>query len=308
MGFILGMTAVVSMAATPLKQIVVFGDSLSDTGNLYAYMKHQLPISPPYYQGRFSNGPVWIEHLAASYYPQNPSSHLSIYAFGGSGVGEENEDDFNDGALLTLDAQVDAYLLAHDDNANDSSLYVVWMGSNNYLGLPENIEEEVRFVTAGIRRNAERLLAKGAKHIMVVGVPDLGRIPMAFEFEATEELSRLANTHNATLEADVQTLRVEHPDVNWVFFPVNNMFIEALNYPEHYGFTNTTGTCYETLESTPSSQSILSMASRIKPRSIRSDVCDAYLFFDPVHPSARGHQYIAKEAHKLLDDSGVNFE
>ena len=51
------------VAATPLQNIVVFGDSLSDNGNLYEIMKHQLPQSPPYYKGRFSNGPVWVEHL-----------------------------------------------------------------------------------------------------------------------------------------------------------------------------------------------------------------------------------------------------
>jgi phospholipase/lecithinase/hemolysin len=311
MGFVLCMTAVSAMA-TPLKGFVVFGDSLSDNGNLYEYMKHQLPISPPYYHGRFTNGPVWIEHLAASYYPTDASAHMSNYAFGGSGVAEPDEDEdeylLNDGAMLTLDSQVNSYLLAHDDKANDSSLYVIWTGSNNYLALPDDINMEVRFVVAGIRRNAEHLLEKGAKHIMLLGLPDLGRIPMAFEFEATDELSQLANTHNAILEAEVQKLQVEHPNVEWIFFPVNNMFHEALDYPERYGFTNTTDTCYETLASVPSSQSILSMAARIKPRPLRNSICDEYLFFDPVHPSARGHEYIGQEARKLLDDLGMQFE
>ena len=64
------------VAATPLHNVVVFGDSLSDNGNLYELMRHQLPPSPPYFEGRFSNGPVWIEHLMASYFSENPSAHL----------------------------------------------------------------------------------------------------------------------------------------------------------------------------------------------------------------------------------------
>lgn len=44
--------------------IVVFGDSLSDTGNFYYISGDTYPVSPPYYNGRFSNGPVWIETLA----------------------------------------------------------------------------------------------------------------------------------------------------------------------------------------------------------------------------------------------------
>jgi len=306
-GFLLCVTTVSAMA-TPLNQFVVFGDSLSDTGNLYEYMKHQLPLSPPYYHGRFSNGPVWVEHLVASYYPSDASSHMQNYAFGGSGVAEEEDDEMYDGAMLTLGSQVDSYLLAHDHQARDSSLYIIWTGANNYLALPDDIEPEVRFVVNSIRRNAEKLIEQGAKHIMLIGLPDLGRVPMASEFEANRELTQLALTHNAILEAEVKKLQSDYPEVEWVFFSVNSMFNDALDYPERYGFTNTTGTCYETLETIPSPQSVLSMAARIKPRSARSNICDQYLFFDPVHPTARGHEYIGVEARKVLDSAGVQFE
>ena len=78
-------------SATPLNKIVVFGDSLSDNGNLYEYLKHQLPLSPPYFEGRFTNGPVWIEDLIESYYPTNSNDHLLDYAYGGAGVLEEED-------------------------------------------------------------------------------------------------------------------------------------------------------------------------------------------------------------------------
>jgi len=57
---------VLSGSAVPagrINQIVVFGDSLSDSGNLFAATMGTTP-PPPYYQGRFSNGPVWVEDLA----------------------------------------------------------------------------------------------------------------------------------------------------------------------------------------------------------------------------------------------------
>src|SRR5258708_9793252 len=64
-----------------LNNIVVFGDSLSDTGNLYKIYK--IPVSPPYYEGRFSNGPVWPEILIAFYFPEDANEHLVDYAYGG---------------------------------------------------------------------------------------------------------------------------------------------------------------------------------------------------------------------------------
>ena len=41
--------------------IIVFGDSLSDTGNAFEATGHGEPPSTPYFDGRFSNGPVWVQ-------------------------------------------------------------------------------------------------------------------------------------------------------------------------------------------------------------------------------------------------------
>jgi phospholipase/lecithinase/hemolysin len=295
-------------ASSSINKVVVFGDSLSDTGNLYEYMHHQLPMSPPYYEGRFSNGPVWIEHLITHYFPTDTKAHLINYAFGGAGVGSEDEnDDISDDALLNLDAEVGSYLLAHNDKADAASLYVVWMGSNNYLSLPDNLDDEVQFTLTGLRRGLELLAKKGAKNIMVVGVPDLGKIPMAHEFEYTKELSYLSHQHNIKLGEEVTQLQALYPDVQWLLYHVDILLTNALEHPAFYGFNNVTGTCYDTQNYLPSSQSILNMVSRIKPKTKTEDVCNSYLFFDPVHPSGRAHQYIAEWGIKALDDAGFKF-
>ena len=39
-----------------IKNIYVFGDSLSDNGSLFAASGGMAPPSPPYFNGRFSNG------------------------------------------------------------------------------------------------------------------------------------------------------------------------------------------------------------------------------------------------------------
>lgn len=50
-------------AQRPFKEIIVFGASLSDNGNAFI-LSGGLAAAPPYFAGRFSNGPLWIEHLA----------------------------------------------------------------------------------------------------------------------------------------------------------------------------------------------------------------------------------------------------
>ena len=53
--------------ATTFTSIVALGDSLSDTGNAFIFtglLGDAIP-QPPYFDGNFSNGPVWLEVLAA---------------------------------------------------------------------------------------------------------------------------------------------------------------------------------------------------------------------------------------------------
>ena len=61
-GFFTAMLAAMVLAVTPFasasafSNVFVYGDSLSDTGNIFTFSKGAIPPSPPYYHGRFSNG------------------------------------------------------------------------------------------------------------------------------------------------------------------------------------------------------------------------------------------------------------
>ncbi len=290
------------VAATPLHNIVVFGDSLSDNGNLYEFMKHQLPQSPPYFEGRFSNGPVWIEHLVASYFPENPSPHLLDYAFGGAGVSEEEGDD----VLFTLRREVDSYLLAHDDKASADSLFVVWIGANNYLGMPSDVEQTLKDVNAGITHSLERLAEKGAKHILLLNLPDLGRTPAALEFGSVELFSYYATQHNKSLDQTIANFKQKYPDINWLFFDLNHALNLLLENPEEYGFNNITGTCANAIVDELTKKSVLKMVARVTPKE-GNQVCDGYLFFDLVHPTALAHKILSEKARAMLDEAGVVF-
>ncbi len=287
--------------ATPLHNIVVFGDSLSDNGNLYEFMDHQLPSSPPYFEGRFSNGPVWIERLIASYFPDSPKEHLLDYAVGGSGVSDEDSDD---DVLFTLRREITNYLTAHHDKASADSLFVVWIGANNYLALPTEIEKTLQEVNDGITHGLQRLADKGAKHILVVNLPDLGSTPAAIEFDSIDTMTYFSKVHNHSLNVTLANLKQAYPDVEWLHFNMNEAFGEVIANPSTYGFTNITGTCVNSVVDDLTKHSVLQMVAASKPK-MQQNACEGYLFFDLVHPTTYAHEILADRAKKMLDDAGV---
>ena len=302
---------IANACATNLTKFVVFGDSLSDNGNLYAYLKKQLPPSPPYYKGRFSNGYVWVEQLAQQYYPNDWQGHILNYAFGGAGVATPSEDGSNeeDEVMFSLGREIDSYLLAHGDKADDDSLYTIWIGSNNYIASHFNPAKTAKGVIAGIKSKLERLAQRGARHILVLNLPDMGKSPAARAIFSEAELSECTALHNAGLSQLVDNLKQTYPAVDWIYYDVFALFSDATQNPEQYGLTNTTDTCYQSVlsatdESLEPAKSMLMLTAKFTEK---TKPCTGYMFFDGVHPTAHVHAEIAKLIKQFLDNQALNF-
>jgi phospholipase/lecithinase/hemolysin len=100
-----------SLQAMPaFAHVVVFGDSLSDTGNA----------------GRFSNGPVWVEYLAQKLgLPLKPArAGGNNFAVGGARLDPGSGD-------TSLRAQANAYL--RSSRSRGRTLYIVYGGGNDLL-------------------------------------------------------------------------------------------------------------------------------------------------------------------------------
>ncbi|HCA89352.1 MAG: lysophospholipase [Legionellaceae bacterium] len=290
--------------ASSLENIVVFGDSLSDTGNLYSYTHQKMPSSPPYYEGRFSNGPIWVERLSALYFPKHPEAHLANYAFGGAAVDADNDD--SEDALFTLNNEINTYFLAHHDKADPNSLFVVWIGANNYFTMPEDIDEAVDGIVGSIKKSLERLVDRGAKHILVLGLPDLGKTPVAREYEIENELTQMSQKHNLAIENMVLQLKQSHADMDWIYFDVYSDFDRIFHFPKQYGLTNVLDTCYGSVESqSMRPQSMLKVLEHMPNTDYHA--CDGFLYFDPVHPTTTAHQIVAEEIKQRLTDEQINF-
>ncbi|HEU5281524.1 MAG TPA: SGNH/GDSL hydrolase family protein [Gammaproteobacteria bacterium] len=318
--------------ADPVDEIIVFGDSLSDTGNLYSFTQkaHQviasIPIIPknPYYQGRFTNGPNWIDDLHAAY--QVP---VDNYAYGGSWAEPLMDSKLN--IPFGLDMQMDDYFLHHPfDMHRDKHLYIIWSGSNDYAHGRDNPDYATTNAVNSIRRQIEWLADYGAKNIFVIGVPDLSLVPEvrvqgADVMQAAHAISTMHNQKLATMIKEVQG---EYPNLNLLIYDIIDDFNDIFNHPEKYNLKTTLSACYNgsfylagaamnateveaaksvhlDLLTNPSLRAAYTTSLAAAAGDMMCSNPDDYLFFDTIHPTRGVHQLIADKAFAFLQTRGL---
>jgi len=288
-------------ASVPFKHVIVFGDSLSDNGNSYERTQHFVPQTPPYFQGRFSDGPVWVELLAKTLSSEN--DFLQDYALGGAGVTAEDEDVEG---LFTLANEVKDFLKVNNQVANEDDLFVIWIGANNYLILPDDEESTVATVKIGTSKALDKLHNAGARHFLIMNMHELSKTPFA-KSVGEEDLAKLASysfKHNQMIEKLVADYQKKYPDANWYFYDIHTMFNKVVDHPDLYGFSNVTETCFEDdLAANVKMEPVIRVEKLFNIRPPTR--CDDYLFFDPVHPTSKAHQTMALE---ILRDLGGVFK
>ncbi len=277
--------------ASNFSQFYIFGDSLSDTGNVFNASgglenpQSAFPPSPPYAPGRFSNGDIWVDFvgdeigLNPTTIPQQgniPTQGVN-FAIGGSSSGLENA--FPEGAGLPgILGQVGLFtqtLQATNQQADPNALYAVWGGGNDYIfGGATNPNQTVSNLSDAIGL----LTQAGAKNIAVFNLPDLGQLPFAQATNTSPQLTQLSLAHNAALEQALNGFGT-NSDVNIIPIDVNSLFTLLVANPEEFGFTQN-----------PAIPCLVGDTTNI------SSVCDnpnEFIFFDAVHPSSATHRLLA---------------
>lgn len=162
-------------------QIFSFGDSMSDTGNLYAAMrangaKTPLPTSPNYL-GRFSNGPVVLEAMANAL-----NLPLVNYAFAGARSGYNNlvpVYGMQKGMLQQIQDLLDNQPTT-SSKLDANGLYVLWTGPDDYYADGNVFNPRITAtIIDDIRTGMTRLYQRGARHFFVPQMPDLSITPSA---------------------------------------------------------------------------------------------------------------------------------
>lgn len=264
--FVAFMTSVVFSLSRfePIDRLYVFGDSLSDVGMLRT--TGEMSPSLPYFQGRFSNGQVWVEYL--SDHLQLTSNQITNYARGGATTGSSN-------IIPSLITQVESFTKTHP-KAPENALYVLWMGANDYLQGANNATAPV----ANIQRAIATIVDRGAKNFIVANLPDLGKLPATRTNVNAASLSALTQAHNQALRRVLKVLNQQHPEIEIFMLDAYTLYQQAIKNPAALGFTNVTSTCL-------ASDRICSNPNQ-------------YLFWDGIHPTTAAHRIIGERAFSLL--------
>ena len=222
-------TAIAALAPSTIAQttnLVIFGDSLTDVGNVLGFSGGTFPFpvaiqgplagTPLFTQGAFTNESVWWQNITSAwglndplpYYSEVLSSNFPDslengmnFAVGGATTGSDNTGNIQNPPfpidLPGLQEQLAAFdnLLGETGDADPDALYVVWVGTNNFLGdfVPQDptnpfgpfqdFTQDPAQPVDDISATVTRLHERGARNFLVGNIYNVGDTPLGRDLE-----------------------------------------------------------------------------------------------------------------------------
>jgi phospholipase/lecithinase/hemolysin len=270
----------------------VFGDSLSDVGNVYLATGGIEPASP-YVNGQFSNGPVWVQDLAARLGLPALTPGLaggSDYAFGHATTGSTST---NNSDVPNLEQQVGLFFSAHA-TAPSNALYTFSIGANDLFnilgGLTGGLTPQQAAAAAAqvVASEASKLAGAGAKDLVLFDVPDLGVTPGITALGPAASAAATALSAFFDQQVLLDLAPVEAAGLTVFDLNTYTLIDEVVQDPSAFGFSNVTAPCW--------TGGFTGSATGGSLCSTLPAVQDTYLFWDDVHPTAAGQLLVADAA------------
>jgi len=308
-----------AVSANGYSNVYVFGDSLSDNGNLMAL--------DPSFPERFTNGLVAVERVAGAFgIVLTPSFHLlqtppfgNNYAIAGAKAVDDDGDETTPD--INLPTQVNSFLQIHGGVAPSDALYIMLIGGDD-IRAARDIRSATVFAATPEERKAIRqaanesliaavkaeqaqllkLIAAGAVNIVVSNVPDIGLIPetdiVAAELLANAQTkaqarkalrlpkvtTNLSANYNRRLARKLA--RIEHKTgVDIIEYDLFGFLADQIDNAEDFGYTNTDDACIW----------VFSQDGAVNPECADFPVASGFLFWDEIHTTTQAHQEAALE-------------
>lgn len=300
------------------QSIYVFGDSLSDPGNLFNFTGGQFP-NEPYVSGRFSNGDVWIDYLADRLNKEVASLAKPFSAGGGLNfaIGGATSDNNNiSGTVpLGLEQQINSFELLTSFKSPEQlsdDLFFLWTGANDYFSFvdddpntPDVVETNFSQINAesvvtevvdnNIGGAVRDLIDAGGETILLFDLPDLDRTPLAQKLSEQDRgiLRDLTGRHNERLSSLVGEIEASNPSVNIIEVGVNDLLDRIVENPGNFGFSN----------ATDNFTGIDIITQINQPPAIGNP--DSFVFWDSIHPTTATHELVSDLVIQELSNEGL---
>jgi phospholipase/lecithinase/hemolysin len=294
-----------AVAQSRFSGIVVFGTSLSDSGNSFALvgdagtapdftLNPLLVPTAPYAKGghHFSNGATWVEQYARSV--GLAGSVRPALAAAGSGatnfaVGAARA--YDDGVNFNLSRQVDTFLLRSGGVASPHALFVIEMGGNDIrdafllYATGGNGAPVLAEALGSIAANIQSLYAAGARDFLVWVAPNVGLTPAIGSLGPVAQgvAATVSQGFNGGLSGVLAQLAAALPGVSFARLDAYQLLTAIIDDPSAFGLTTATTAC---------------VTPNVEPFTCQDAA--QYLFWDGIHPTKAGHAILAQATHDAL--------
>jgi outer membrane lipase/esterase len=263
-------------------RLVVFGDSLSDNGNLFAFTGGTQPPAAFYFNGRFSDGRVFTELLGFDLTGFGTTAGSVNYAFGGART---------DAAMSPpgMQVQLQAYL-ANGGTFGSGDLVSVLGGANNIFQALGTISTtpmadplgyltlEATDAAGEITGLVNAIAGAGAGTVLVSNLPSLAATPQFRGGPAQNLAGGATSAFNTALRQGLFSAAAANTNSNIILMDLETASAFFAANPGLFGVTNATDACFN--------QTNLTVCANP----------ESYFYFDGVHPTATGHRALANLA------------
>ncbi|MBC7531947.1 MAG: SGNH/GDSL hydrolase family protein [Oligoflexus sp.] len=275
-----------------IEHLVVFGDSLSDPGNLSSntfgfVLPHRI-----FYKGRFSNGPVWADYVGNSL-----QWTVDNYAVGGALT---RPSDFPESFVVkSFPEQIESSGSRLRELNPQKTLIAMWIGPNNYLrngseyedgkGRPEPkvLGQGVTLSIQEIEMGIKAVQKLGFKQFAIGTMPELGGInrnPKGGLAASDATLYEATRLHNDQLHKLIDRLAADNADLSFVTYHAYEINKATYEDPKAFGFSKLDVPCY-----------VGSLSGRFYGKEEFCSDPMGYKFWEYLHPNTRMQCYYAAQ-------------